>query len=109
MAGQLDTAVRARVRRAVACLAEDITVERALVFGSQVEGRAHRWSDIDVAVFSPEADDIGLRQYLDMMLRVGKTVGYDLEVHLYPTRELDPRHMSPWSRHVLQTGVQVYG
>jgi len=35
-----------------------IEVEFVVVFGSQVSGKNHEWSDIDLMVVSPEFDDM---------------------------------------------------
>jgi len=33
---------------------EKLPIKRVIVFGSQVRGNAHKWSDIDVCIISPK-------------------------------------------------------
>ena len=47
----LDAELEGRALAATRTLARLGTIRAAYVFGSQVEGRADRWSDIDVAAF----------------------------------------------------------
>jgi predicted nucleotidyltransferase len=37
-----------------ALIAENIKVERVLLFGSYAVDKAHEWSDIDIAIISPD-------------------------------------------------------
>lgn len=36
---------------------EKLPIEKVIVFGSQINNRAHRWSDIDVCIVSPKFKD----------------------------------------------------
>lgn len=33
---------------------EKLPIERVIIFGSQVQGKVHKWSDIDVCIISPK-------------------------------------------------------
>lgn len=50
--------------------AHGIIVERLVVFGSQVAGRAHEWSDIDLLVVSPQFDDMKDRSGINLLWRL---------------------------------------
>lgn len=55
---RIDAAIADSVRRFLDLLnAEGIRVEAAYVFGSFAAGRSNRWSDIDVAVVSPDVSE----------------------------------------------------
>ncbi|MBI4691823.1 MAG: nucleotidyltransferase domain-containing protein [Candidatus Terrybacteria bacterium] len=32
---------------------ENIPIKKVIIFGSQIKGKSHRWSDIDVCIISP--------------------------------------------------------
>jgi len=36
---------------------EKLPISRVIIFGSQVKGRPHKWSDIDVCIISPRFKD----------------------------------------------------
>ena len=36
---------------------EKLPIEKVIVFGSQVKGETHKWSDIDVCIISPKFKD----------------------------------------------------
>lgn len=36
---------------------DNLLVENVFIFGSQVKGKAHKWSDIDVCIISPKFKD----------------------------------------------------
>lgn len=93
------------IQRLIAALrAEDIQIERAILFGSYARGNATEWSDIDVALVSP--DFSGSR--FDDNCRIMKTklrINTRLETHPF-TREdfLD----SPFVRdEILRHGIEV--
>jgi predicted nucleotidyltransferase len=50
--------------------AHGILVECAVVFGSQVKGHAHLWSDIDLLVVSPQFDDMKDRTNINLLWRL---------------------------------------
>ena len=55
---RIDAAIADSVQRFLALLyAEGIRVEAAYIFGSFAEERSNRWSDIDVAVVSPDVSE----------------------------------------------------
>lgn len=56
-----------------------IEVERAVVFGSQANGHAHAWSDIDLLVVSPMFDDMKDRSGINILWRVAARVDSRIE------------------------------
>lgn len=59
--------------------AQGINVERVVIFGSQVNGNAHQWSDIDVLVVSPTFDDMKDRSAINILWRVAARVDSRIE------------------------------
>ena len=64
------------VERAVAAKGRDylralqgqgIAVRFGVIFGSWALGTAHRWSDIDLVVVSPQFDNMTSRGYIDLL------------------------------------------
>jgi uncharacterized protein len=58
---------------------QGIDVERAVVFGSQANGHAHTWSDIDLIVVSPMFDDMRDRSGINILWRIAARVDSRIE------------------------------
>lgn len=56
-----------------------ITVDQAVVFGSQVNGHAHAWSDIDLLVVSPQFDDMKDRSGINLLWRLAARIDSRIE------------------------------
>jgi predicted nucleotidyltransferase len=106
---QLDITIEERARTAVACLSRFATVTAAYVFGSQVEGKADQWSDIDLAVFVEGAEAWNLHDRARIAAQVQKEAGDDIELHFFPAEALQHRHSASFATWVLDHGVRLAG
>ncbi len=64
----------------------NIFIEKILLFGSYAKGNPHKYSDIDLAVFSP--------QFTHNPFENNKTIQFtkrlpQMQLHLYPLREFE--------------------
>lgn len=59
--------------------ASGITVDRAVVFGSQATGRANAWSDIDLLVVSPQFDGMKDRSGINQLWRLAARIDSRIE------------------------------
>ena len=59
--------------------AQGIDVERVVVFGSQANGHATAWSDIDLIVVSPMFDDMKDRSGINILWRLAARVDSRIE------------------------------
>lgn len=101
--GQIDAQVNRMLRQFRQVLIEEgVEVDRMLLFGSHARGNSHEWSDIDVAVVSP---DFG-QNYFDervQLIKLAQRASSSIEPHpLYP-RDLKDR----WS--TLAAEIRRYG
>ena len=97
-------------RRALAtarALSREGTLRALYVFGSHVEGRAHEWSDIDIAAFMEGVESWDLWRRTDVIVRVQQQVGYDVEPHLFPASSLAAPEPGSFEEYVIQHGVRV--
>lgn len=70
----------------VSALENHIIIERILLFGSYAKGNPHRYSDIDLAVFSP--------QFSNSHFENNKAIQFtkrlpQMQLHLYPVEEYE--------------------
>lgn len=67
----VDESIVTAVRQYLRALAEkEISVSFGVIFGSQVSGQTHTWSDIDLLVVSPQFDGERKREIVNLLWRV---------------------------------------
>ena len=64
----------------------NITIEKILLFGSYAKGTPHKYSDIDLAVFSPQFKDNHFDNY--KLIQFTKRLP-QMQLHLYPIKEFE--------------------
>ena len=104
---QLDAVTDRKAHVALTVVSRLVHVARAYLFGSRAEGRADRWSDIDLAVFVEGLETWDLHDRARVSAQVQKEAGDDVEVHFLPAgtlQEHDPAGFAAW---VMAHGVEV--
>jgi len=106
----IQTAARTReiVRRTITHLQEKVKVERAILFGSFARGEADEWSDVDLAVVSPDFERMGHRQLMKLLVEVGLVVDSAVDVRPYTPRELKEARPTNFLGQILAEGRVVY-
>lgn len=99
--------IKQRVLSAARILDAITPVRAVYVFGSQVEGGAHRWSDIDVGFFLEGMDAWDMRRCAQVMYQVQQGAGLDIEAHLFPARLLKEREPASFAAYILSHGVSI--
>ncbi len=82
----------------------NIRVERAILFGSYARGNAGEWSDIDIAIVSP--DFSGIRFY-DSKRLIPFLLKIDTRIELHPFRPEDFTEDNDFVREIIKNGVEV--
>ncbi|HUT54284.1 MAG TPA: nucleotidyltransferase domain-containing protein, partial [bacterium] len=77
------------------------------IFGSQVEGRADEWSDIDLAAFMDGVESWDLQRRTEVMAHVQFEVGFDVEPHLFPASALQNPERGSFAEYILKHGVRI--
>ncbi len=102
-------AIERRVKDALLSLGRLGTVRSAYVFGSQTDGRADEWSDVDIAVFMDGVENWDYDRVVRAVMHVQNEVGYDIEPHLFPASRLHNPEPGGFVHYVLGHGVRVFG
>lgn len=105
---QLDVAIEERARAAVVSLSRFAKVAAAYLFGSQVEGRADEWSDIDLAVFVGGLEAWNLHDRARIAAQVQKEAGDDIELHFFPAEAIQHHHKASFAAWVLDHGIRIF-
>jgi predicted nucleotidyltransferase len=99
--------VASRVQVAVEFLRVRIELAQVFLFGSHADGRADDWSDIDLAVFSPDAASMTLVDRAGLATDLQLACGLELEPHFFPATALENPEPGSFVRHILETGKRV--
>lgn len=92
----------------VRLLERHLRLEALILFGSYVAGSPDPWSDIDVAVISPEFEGLSLPERQSILSRI--PLEHDLRISPigFPSSEYHNCGPHSFLREVLGTGVVVY-
>lgn len=98
----------ALVRQTLRYLGRRVRVQQAILFGSHARGAADEWSDVDVAVVSPDFGRMSHRQIIDLLVEVALAVDPRVEIRAYTPRDLTGARPTNFLGHILATGKVVY-
>ena len=101
---ELSTAITDFVRR----LQKGIRVEAILLYGSYVQGNPHDWSDIDVAVISPDFEGMPMWRRQEIIATLTLERDRRIEPIGYPSSEYHNPGRHSFLREIIRTGRIVY-
>ena len=90
-----------------AALAREVRVDRLVLFGSHAHGTADRWSDIDVAVISPDLSDP--RYAVPLMARLRVQIDPAISPMAFTPAEWQDCGEGSFAREVKRTGIELFG
>jgi len=99
------TDVDARIQKLIQLIAKDIRIEAAYLFGSFARGNPHAWSDIDVAIVSP---DFSGDSFEDSKKLIPYILEIDTAIEVHPFTPGDFTPENPFVEEILKTGIRVY-
>ena len=102
------TATKEIVRQAIDYLRQKIEVRRAILFGSHARGEADEWSDIDLAVISPNFAQMSHQEVMDLLVEVALSVDPSIEIRPYTPKDLKDARSINFLGHILTEGRVVY-
>jgi len=84
-----------------------IKIKRAYLFGSYACGKPHKYSDIDLAFFSPTVERMGIERKMTILSIIQEKVGSGVEIHLYPEKCLKEARPTNFYGYILKTGKRI--
>lgn len=82
----------------------NIRIERAILFGSYATGKAHEWSDIDVAIVSPDFSGI---RFNDAKMLTSFLLKVDSRIELHPFKPEDFTEDDFFVCEILKNGIEL--
>src|SRR3990172_6577395 len=93
-----------RALEAVRMIGEAERVRAAFLFGSQVEGTADKWSDVDVGVFVEGAEHWDWERLCNASREVQRRLGWDIEIHVFPASWYEGPPRASFAQYVIKHG-----
>ncbi len=93
--------------RAAKLLASYVMLKAGYLFGSYVNGQPHKYSDIDLAFFSPDVGRMGIEEKVSLIAKIGEQISPDVEIHLYSDRCLKNARPTNFYGYILKTGKRI--
>jgi len=94
-------------RRTTKLLGSHIRLKAGYLFGSYVFGKPHKYSDIDLAFFSPSVNRMEIEEKISLISDVSQQVGSDVEIHLYSDKCLKDARPTNFYGYILKTGRKI--
>jgi predicted nucleotidyltransferase len=94
-------------QQALATLEAEVPIAAAFLFGSYVEGGADEWSDIDLAIFTPERARLKIAERSRLQLHVQRLCALDLELLFYPAEALGSARPTNFYGYLVEHGKRL--
>jgi len=104
---RINAIIEKKTKAALACVAGFARIDKAYVFGSQIEGTADQWSDIDLAIFAEGVEKWDMHKRARLMAQVQKDAGDDVEVHFIPAKALQENDKAGFAAWVISRGIEL--
>jgi len=98
--------VKEIIRSFINLLQKERQILKVFLYGSHAKGIAGRWSDIDIAVVSPDFSEDLFEERIKLMKL---SLGIDARIEPCPLRPEDFDENNPLVDEISKTGVEVFG
>lgn len=103
----VDAVIADRALEAVRVIAQWGRARAAYLFGSQVQGTADEWSDVDVAVFVEGAEEWDFERVSRACGAAQRRAGLDIEMHVFPASSYENPPRASFAQYILNHGVPL--
>ncbi len=100
--------IKSIVEDSINYLKKKIGISSAYLFGSYASGSAGTWSDIDLAVFSKDADKMKIEDKAKLASELRLRCHTEVELHIFPQRALKEARTTNFYGFILENGKKVY-
>jgi predicted nucleotidyltransferase len=100
-------AIDVALEKALAFLQQRIRIEAAYLFGSQMSGDTDPDSDIDLAVFSPDAENMRFMERVRLGSELASECHPDVELHLYSSHALANARPTNFAGYIVTHGKRL--
>lgn len=108
MAKTKDYQVESVLSEAISYLKKYFDIKKVVLFGSQINGKADKFSDIDLAVISPDFKKKSFEELVTIFAKVSLLCDNAVEIHPYSLDDLKEARPTNFLGQILKTGKVVY-
>jgi predicted nucleotidyltransferase len=105
---KVKNSVKKTLFKTIKYLQEQITVTEVVLFGSYANGTPHKYSDIDIAVISPDFENKDLSFKADIVSRAKINCSIDIDIHPFTKKSLKSARSTNFIGHILKTGTIIF-
>jgi predicted nucleotidyltransferase len=95
------------INQVVSDLRKRVRISAAFVFGSYAVGTPDKWSDIDLAIFSPDVTDWSIEQKAELSADIKLHCNSNVELHIFSADALIQARPTNFCGHIIETGKKV--
>lgn len=96
------------VFQAVEYLQEYFAIKEVILFGSQLSGKATKFSDIDLAVISPDFQNKSFEDLANIFAKLSLLCNSSIEFHPYSLSDFKEARPTNFLGQILKTGKVIY-
>lgn len=96
------------IKQTIEHLEQKVHIQEAILFGSHARGEADEWSDVDLAMISPDFARMSHSKLMDLLVELSLAVDPSVEVRPYTPRDLKDARPTNFLGHILAEGKVVY-
>ena len=96
--------INLKVRQFIDIVKKKYRISRVYIYGSFARGTAHKWSDIDLAIISPDFSDDTLADRL-MLMKLGASIDDRIEPYPFSPNRFDVT--DPLVNEICENGIQI--
>ncbi len=96
------------IKDSIEHLKKKLRISSAYLFGSYAAGSPTDWSDVDLAVFSPDADKMRIEDKARLAADLRLNCHTEVELHLFPQKALKEARATNFYGYILKKGKRVF-
>ena len=105
---KVNSSVKKSILRTIKYLQEQISITEVILFGSYALGTPHKYSDIDIAVVSPDFENKDLSFKADIFSRAKIHCSVDVDIHPFTDTSRKNARPTNFMGHILKTGTVIF-
>ena len=105
---KVKSSVKKSILRTIKYLQKQIYITEVILFGSYASGTPHKYSDIDIAVISPDFEKKDLSFKADIFSKAKINGSIDVDIHPFTDKSLKEARPTNFIGHIVKTGTVIF-
>ena len=101
------TLIKKKINKYIGLLKNYVEIDKVILYGSWAHGNPHEFSDIDLAVFSPDFGKHKLKE-LQLLSKLSWEIDETIEAIPYSSSELDAPEPTSFVYEIINNGETIY-